>query len=107
MVFKKESFIRIFWILVILIGIWLIFIRPEIHIYKLKNNGQKTKGLIYRKSGVGSKGTSRCFYNFVVNGKVYEGFYDNTNLNQNDSIVIIYYLKNPNLNQAKQFVDDY
>lgn len=83
------------------------FIRPEINIFILKKNGQKTKGIIYKKSGVGSKGTIRCYYNFNVKGKEYEGFYDNPKLNQFDSLVIIYYLKDPRLNQAKQFFDDY
>jgi hypothetical protein len=98
---------KIFWILFSLLFIWLIIIRPEYNISKLRNEGQETKGRIYRKSGVGSKGTIRCFYNFEVEGKNYEGFYDNDNLNQWDNIEIIYYIKDPSLNQAKQFVFDY
>ena len=86
---------------------WYIVIRPNYNIYKLRNNGQETKGRIFRKSGVGSKGTIRCFYNFEVKGIEYEGFYDNPKLNQWDSLEIIYYKSDPSLNQAKQFVDDY
>jgi hypothetical protein len=94
------------WIFFIIVFLFLVF-RNNNNISKLRNEGQETKGRIYRKSGVGSKGTIRCFYNFDVNGKVYEGFYDNPKLNQWDSLEIIYYRKDPNLNQAKQFVTDY
>lgn len=98
---------KIFWILVGLISIWILLIRPEINMNKLRKNGQVANGIIYSKKGVGSKGTIRSFYNFEVAGKQYEGFYDNPKLNQRDSLEIIYYRKDPSLNQAKQFVDDY
>ena len=107
---KRSSFLKrrqIFWILFTLLFIWYIILRPENNISKLRNDGIETKGRIYRKSGIGSKGTIRCFYNFEVEGKSYEGFYDNPKLNQSDSLEIIYYLKDPTLNQAKQFVLDY
>lgn len=106
----KKPFIsttKIYWIIFGGLFIWFILIRPEYNIYRLKNNGIETKGRIYRKSGVGSKGTIRCFYNFEIAGKQYEGFYDNKDLNQWDSLAIIYYVKDPSLNQAKQFVLDY
>jgi hypothetical protein len=98
---------KIFWILFSFLFLWLIIIRPENNISKLRKEGQEIKGRIYRKSAVGSKGTIRCFYIFDLNGKVYEGFYDNPKLNKWDSIEIIYYIKDPNLNQAKQFVKEY
>lgn len=101
--FKK---IPLLWILLILAFLFLLF-RNNNNISKLRNNGIETMGRIYRKSGVGSKGTIRCFYNFEVEGKQYEGFYDNPKLNQWDSLEIIYYRKDPTLNQAKQFVLDY
>jgi hypothetical protein len=101
--FKK---IPLLWILIIVVFLVLLF-RNDYNISKLRNEGEEVKGRIYRKSGDGSKGTIRCFYNFEVAGKQYEGFYDNKHLNQWDSLEIIYYRKDPNLNQAKQFVDDY
>ena len=104
---KNNWIRRIFWFSAIILGIWIIFIRPEVNISKLKKEGQETKGVIYRKSGVGSKGTIRCFYNFDVDGKQYEGFYDTDDLKQWDSIEIIYYSKDPALNQSKKFVQDY
>jgi hypothetical protein len=117
MVNKKEKYVvnkyfslgksQIFWLVFLILFIWFIIIRPDYNISKLRNDGKDIKGVIYRKSGVGSKGTIRCFYNFEVEGRNYEGFYDNNRLNQWDSLEIIYYSKDPNLNQAKQFVIDY
>ena len=104
---KAGNSTKIFWIIISLIAVWLLFIRPEVNIRNLRNNGQETKGIIYSKKGVGSKGTIRCFYRFEINGRTYEGFYDNEKLNQWDSLEIIYYISDPSLNQAKQFVDDY
>ena len=98
---------QIIWLLLSLLFIWYVLIRPEYHISKLRKEGIETKGRIYRKSSVGSKGTTRCFYDFEVNGKSYEGFYDNSKLNQWDILKIIYYKNDPNLNQAKQFVLDF
>jgi hypothetical protein len=107
----KKSFTtsksQFFWLILAVLFIWYIIIRPNYNINKLKNEGKEVKVRIYRKSGVGSKGTIRCFYNFEVEGQSYEGFYDNKNLNQWDSIDIIYHKKNPSLNQAKQFVMDF
>jgi hypothetical protein len=108
---KKKSFSfnksQIFWFVFSLLFIWYIIIRPQYNINKLRKKGIETKGYIYRKSGVGSKGTIRCFYTFNVSGETYEGFYDNQKLNQGDSLDIIYYIKDPTLNQAKQFILDY
>jgi len=98
--------IPLLWIFLAVVFLFLIF-RNNSNISKLRKDGKETKGQIYRKSGVGSKGTIRCFYNFEVDEKQYEGFYDNDDLKQWDSLVIIYYIKDPTLNQAKQFVDDY
>ena len=98
---------QIFWLVFSVLFIWYIIIRPDYNISNLRNDGKEVKGRIYRKSGVGSKGTIRCFYNFEVEGKSYEGFYDNKKLNQWDSLDIIYYKKDPTLNHAKQFVLDY
>jgi hypothetical protein len=107
----KKSFTmsksQIFWLILTVLFIWYIIIRPTYNISKLRNDGKEVKGRIYRKSSVGSKGTIRCFYNFEVEGQSYEGFYDNKNLNQWDSIDVIYYKKDPSLNQAKQFVLDF
>jgi hypothetical protein len=98
---------QIFWLIFSVLFIWYIIIRPDYNISRLRDDGKEVKGWIYRKSGVGSKGTIRCFYNFEVKGKDYEGFYDNNKLSQGDSLEIIYYTKDPSLNQAKQFVLDY
>jgi hypothetical protein len=73
----------------------------------LKKQGKEARGLIYQKSRVGSKGTIRCFYKFNVRGYSYEGFYDSDDFKQWDSLEIIYYIKDPTLNQAKNFVNDY
>lgn len=104
---KKEIFRKLIWLSLALVGIWLLFIRPELNISKLKSYGVETKAIVYRKSAVGSKGTIRCFYKFMVQGNEYEGFYDNEKINQGDSIVIVYYAKEPSLNQSKQFVLNY
>ncbi len=106
---KQRNFsqlIPLFPILLLVVFLALVF-RNNNNISKLRNDGNEVKGLIYKKSEVGSKGTIRCFYNFEVECQIYEGFYDNNNLNQWDSIEIIYYIKDPSLNQAKQFVLDY
>jgi len=104
----KSSLLKtpLIWVVLILAFIFLVF-RNNNNIDKLREEGQEVKGIIYRKSGVGSKGTIRCFYSFEVAGKQYEGFYDNPKLNQWDSLEIIYYKSDPSLNQAKQFVEDY
>ncbi len=104
---KDGSFRKLIWPAIALIAIWLLLLRPEINIQKLKCCGMETKALVYRKSAVGSKGTIRCFYRFVVHESQYEGFYDNEKINQGDSIWVIYYEKKPSLNQSKQFVLDY
>ena len=98
---------KIFWSIIILLIVWCLLVRPELNIYKLRNYGQQINGVIYQKKGVGSKGTIRCFYNFMVDDLIYEGFYDNDKYNKGDSLEIIYYKKDPRLNQAKQFVEDY
>lgn len=98
--------IPVLWVVLIL-ALSLVIFRNNLNIQKLRSEGIETKGRIYRKSSVGSKGTTRCFYDFEVNGKSYEGFYDNSKLNQWDILEIIYYKNDPNLNQAKQFVLDF
>jgi hypothetical protein len=95
------------WIVIILLLFWYIGIRPEIRISELKKNGKQVTGYLYEVKGVGSKGTIRGFYKFRVNDNLYEGFYDNDELVKYDSIEIIYLPENPELNQAKQFVEDY
>lgn len=107
MVTKYKLIKKIFWTTIIIIISWIIFIKPEYNISKLKKSGKLVKGIIYRKSLVGSKGTIRCFYNFDVDGIKYEGFYDNDAYKKGDSLEIIYYIEDPSLNQAKQFVEDY
>lgn len=106
---KQRNFsqiIPLFPIMLLVVFFALVF-RNNNNISKLRNDGKEVKGMIFRKSVVGSKGTIRCFYNFEVEGKNYEGFYDNNKLRQGDSLEIIYYTKDPSLNQAKQFVLDY
>jgi hypothetical protein len=89
------------------ISLWFIFIRPELNIYRLKTKGVEVNGYIYKKSNVGSKGTVRCFYRFQVGIIEYEGFYDNKNLNEGDSIKVVFYRNNPKINWPKQFILDY
>ena len=95
------------WIVIILLMFWYIGFRPEIRISELKKNGKQVTGYLYEVKGVGSKGTIRGFYKFRVNDNLYEGFYDNDELVKFDSIKIIYLPDNPEINQAKQFVEDY
>lgn len=102
-ILQKIPMIYFFFFLIVIYFV----IRNYSNISKLRNDGIETKGWIYRKSSVGSKGTIRSFYTFEVGGKTYEGFYDNPGLKQWDSISIIYYRNDPSLNQAKQFVEDY
>lgn len=95
------------WIVIILLMFWYIGIRPEIRISELKKKGKQVTGYLYEVKGVGSKGTIRGFYKFRVNDNLYEGFYDNDELVKFDNIEIIYLPENPEMNQAKQFVEDY
>jgi hypothetical protein len=74
---------------------------------ELQKRGKQAKAYLYKVKGVGSKGTIRGFYRFEINNNYYEGFYDNGNLKEHDSIDIIYLSDNPECNQAKQFVKDY
>jgi hypothetical protein len=74
---------------------------------ELQKKGKHTKAYLYKVKGVGSKGTIRGFYRFEINNNYYEGFYDNDNLKEHDSIDIIYLPDNPERNQAKQFVKNY
>lgn len=111
-VIKNESslfnFIKDYylWLLLILFIIF-ISIRNNNNISQLQNNGKQVTGYLYEVKGVGSKGTIRGFYKFQVNKNYYEGFYDNDELVKYDTIEIIYLPANPELNQAKQFVEDY
>lgn len=98
---------RIVWTVIILLMFWYLGIRPEIRISELRNDGKQTKAYLYEVKGVGSKGTIRGFYRFEIKNYPYEGFYDNDNLKEQDSIDIIYLPDNPERNQAKQFVKDY
>lgn len=95
--------------LVILLILFMIYIsiRNSNNINQLQKNGKQVIGYLYEVKGVGSKGTIRGFYKFKVNNNVYEGFYDNDKLVKYDDIEIIYLPDNPELNQAKQFVEDY
>lgn len=98
---------NLIWIAIILLIFWYIGIRPELRISELRNDGKQTKAYLYKVKGVGSKGTIRGFYRFVINNNLYEGFYDNDELIKYDSIDIIYLPDNPKRNQAKKFVEDY
>ena len=98
---------KIVWTVIILLMFWYLGIRPEIRISELKENGKQTKAYLNEVKGVGSKGTIRGFYRFEINNNLYEGFYDNDNLKEHDSIDIIYLPDNPERNQAKKFVEDY
>lgn len=102
----KFNFQRIYWIIVAIVFIWFVFIKPEYEIIRLKFYGQETKGWIYEKSNRGSRRSIRCFYYFNVDYKIFEGFSNNAKLNKGDSIEIIYYIKDPNINRPKQFVVD-
>nr|WP_315148465.1 hypothetical protein [uncultured Flavobacterium sp.] len=84
-----------------------ISIRNNNNISQLQKNGKQVTGYLYEVKGVGSKGTIRGFYKFRVNDNLYEGFYDNDELVKYNSIEIIYLPENPEMNQAKQFVEDY
>jgi hypothetical protein len=74
---------------------------------ELQKKGKQTKAYLYKVKAVGSKGIIRGFYKFKLNNNFYEGFYDNDNLKEHDSIDILYLPDNPERNQAKQFVKDY
>ena len=94
--------------ILLLIGIIIFFsLKSDNEIAELKQNGKKTKAIIYDKKSVGSKGTIRSFYRIKVNESYYEGFDDNENLVKFDSIIIIYAKNNPELNRSKEFVDNY
>ena len=82
-------------------------IRNNYEITKLRQSGKLTKGFIYEKKSVGSKGTIRSFYRFYVNDVYYEGFDDKEDLTKHDSIIVIYNPDNPELNRTKEFVEDY
>jgi hypothetical protein len=99
--------INLLWIVIFLLLIWYVGIRPEVRISELQKNGKQVTGYLYEVKGVGSKGTIRGFYKFEVNNNFYEGFYDNDKLVKYDNIEIIYLPDNPEMNQAKQFVEDY
>ena len=105
-VFFHQHKAKIIWIL-FLFSFVILIVRNNYNVFRLKSYGLETKAFVYRKYSVGSKGTIRCFYRFVVNGKQYEGFYDNGIINQGDSISIIFYPPRPSLNQAKQFILNY
>ena len=98
---------KIVWAVIIVLMFWYVGIRPKFRISELNKYGKQTRAFLYKVKGVGSKGTIRGFYRFEINNILYEGFYDNDNLKENDSIYIIYLPDNPERNQAKQFVEDF
>lgn len=99
----KANFVLILFILFII----FLVVRNNYNNNDLKNNGKQTRAYLYEVKRVGSKGTIRGFYRFEINNNLYEGFYDNDNLKESDSIDIIYLPDNPERNQAKQFVKDF
>lgn len=99
----KGNFVLILFILFII----FLVVRNNDNNDELNKNGKKTRAFLYKVKRVGSKGTIRGFYRFEINNILYEGFYDNDNLKENDSIDIIYLSDNPERNQAKQFVKDF
>lgn len=108
---NESSFLSIIknyylWILIVLFMVY-ISIRNNNNISQLQKKGKQVTGYLYEVKGVGSKGTIRGFYKFEVNNNFYEGFYDNDDLVKYDKIDIIYLPENPEMNQAKQFVEDY
>lgn len=94
------------WIFLVCLVFYFI-VRNNGNVNELKENGKQAKAYLYKVKGVGSKGTIRGFYKFEINNNLYEGFYDNDNLKEHDSIDIIYFPDNPERNQAKKFVEDY
>lgn len=104
--FFSKFYHNLAWIL-LLVFIVYTSINNNSNINKLKNKGKLTKAYLYEVKGVGSKGTIRGFYKFKVDNNVYEGFYDNDNLKKYDSIEVLYYINDPNINQTKKFVSDY
>lgn len=99
----KDNFVLILFIVFII----FLVVRNNDNNDELNKNGKQTRTFLYKVKRVGSKGTIRGFYRFEINNILYEGFYDNDNLKENDSIDIIYLPDNPERNQAKQFVEDY
>ena len=99
----KANFVLILFLCLII----FLVLRNNNYTNELQENGKQAKAYLYKVKGVGSKGTIRGFYRFVINNNYYEGFYDNENLKEHDSIEIIYLPDNPERNQAKEFVEDY
>lgn len=99
----KANFVLVLFICFII----FLVLRNNTNNDELKENGKQAKAYLYKVKRVGSKGTIRGFYKFEINNNYYEGFYDNDNLKEHDSIDIIYLPDNPERNQAKQFVKDY
>lgn len=94
--------------IIVLISVIIFFeIKNNYEITILRQSGILTKGFIYEKKSVGSKGTIRSFYRFYVNDIYYEGFDDNEDLTKYDSILVIYNPENPELNRTKEFVEEY
>ena len=89
---------------IILILVWGIITASQRTIgnMKIQNDRRETVGIVYAEGDISTRRHKNIkYYNFFINGDKYEGrsSYDK-DLNVGDSIRIVYYPKDPNINRS-------
>lgn len=80
--------------------------RGTIEKFKLKRTGIFTKGVIYDRYSVGSKGDICSAYYFYYNDqKFYGKSYDDSEVKIGDSIIVAFLKSKPNVNRSNSFLE--
>ena len=73
--------------------------------FRLKRTGIYTKAIVYDQRHVGSKGVIKTYYEFMVDGKHYQGSsINNDNAKNGDTLNIVFLKSNPKVNRPKTFL---
>ena len=92
---------NVFVVLILLWGIITVSQRTIGNI-KIRNDRRETVGIVYAEGNISTIRQKKIkYYNFFINGDKYEGSssYDE-DLNVGDSIRVVYYPKDPNINRS-------
>lgn len=89
---------------IVLILVWGIITASQrtIENVKIRNDRRETIGIVYAEGDISTKRQKKIkYYYFIINGEKYKGqsSYDK-DLNIGDSIRVIYYRKDPNINRS-------
>jgi len=83
-----------------------LFIKTTTKMLYLKYYGEPIKGVVQSVYKIGSKGRYNCEYTFQLENKFYEGEETYKGFQVGDSVIILYYSLNPEINTLQQKIFD-